>query len=379
MRTQKLLIAISCFAALSAFGQVKVGVVLSTTGPAASLGIPERNTIALYPTTIAGQKVEYTILDDTTDTTAARRNAEKFVADGVDVIIGTSTSPGTLAMIEAVARSRTPLISLGAAVRLVSPMDEQKRWVFKTPYNDSIIAETAVAHMAKNGVKTLGHIGFNDAYGESWYLELAKNAEKYGVKIVVSEKYNPKDTSVTAQVLKIIAANPDAVMTVGSGTPAALPQATLLERGYAGKFYQTSGVINNDFLRVGGKAVEGTLLPAGPVIVAEDLPDSNPAKQPSVDYKRKYEAAHGPGSVTTFGGNAWDAMLILQKAVPEALAKAKPGTVEFRTALRDGIEGIRNLPATHGLINMTPDDHNGFSADAPVIITIKNGRWTMPK
>jgi branched-chain amino acid transport system substrate-binding protein len=299
--------------------------------------------------------------------------------DKVDVIIGPSTSPTTLGVIEVVAKSQTPMISLGAAVRLVSPMDDQKRWVFKTPYNDSIIAEAAVLHMVKNGVKQLGHIGFNDAYGESWFLELQKAADKHGVKIVVTEKYNPKDTSVTAQVLKVMSANPQAVLIVGSGTPAVLPQATLVERNYKGKIYQTSGVINNDFLRVGGKNVEGTLLPSGPVIVIDQLPDSNAAKKPGMEYKQKYEAAFGAGSLTTFGANGWDAMLILQRAIPEALKKAKPGTVEFRVALRDAIEGVRNLPGTHGMINMTAADHNGFAADAPVMITITNGKWAVAK
>lgn len=379
MTLKRILIALTCCVAVSAYAQIKVGVTVSTTGPAASLGIPEKNTVALYPATIGGQRIEYTILDDASDTTAARRNAEKFVSDGVDVIIGTSTSPGTLAMIETAAKSRTPLISLGAAVRLVSPMDEQKRWVFKTPYNDSIIAEAIAVHMAKTGVKSLGIVAFNDAYGESWVLEMSKYAAKHGIKISISEKYNPKDTSVTAQALKVMAANPDAVLTIGSGTPAVLPQATLLERGYKGKFYQTSGVINNEFLRVGGKAVEGTLLPAGPVIVVDDLPDGNPAKQPSLEFKRRYDAAYGAGGITTFGGNAWDALVLLQKAIPEALPTAKPGTAEFRSALRDAIEGAKNLPSTHGLVNMTAEDHNGYAASAPVIITIKNGQWTLAK
>jgi branched-chain amino acid transport system substrate-binding protein len=369
-----------CAFALTATAQIKVGITTGTTGPAASLGIPEKNTATLFPATIAGQKMEYLILDEASDTTTARRNVEKFTSeDKVDVIIGPGTSPTTLAAIEVTAKSQTPMISLGAAVRLVSPMDDQKRWVFKTPYNDSIIAEAAVLHMVRTGVKALGHIGFNDAYGESWYLELAKAAEKHNVKMVVTEKYSPKDTSVTAQVLKIMAAKPDAVLIVGSGTPSVLPQATLVERGYKGKIYQTSGVINNDFLRVGGKNVEGTLLPGGPVIVVDQLPDSHPAKKPGMEYKQKYEAAFGAGSLTTFGANAWDAMLILQRAIPEALKKAKPGTTEFRVALRDAIEGVKNLPATHGTINMTPTDHNGFAADAPVMIRIVNGKWTFAK
>jgi branched-chain amino acid transport system substrate-binding protein len=366
--------------AFSANAQIKIGMTLATTGPAASLGIPEKNTATLYPATIAGQKVEYIILDDATDTTTARKNVEKLTSeDRVDAIIGPSTSPTSLAVIEVAAKSQTPLISLGAAIRIVTPMDDQKRWIFKTPYNDTSVAEASVLHMIKNGIKTLGHIGYNEAYGESWYQELKKAAEKHNLKIVATETFSPKDTSVTAQILKIMATNPQAVIVVGAGTPAVLPQATLVERGYKGKIYQTAGVINNDFLRVGGKNVEGTLLPSGPVIVVDQIPASNAAKKPALDYKQKYEAKFGPGTLTTFGANAWDAMLILQQAIPVALKRAKPGTVEFRTALRDAIEGVRNLPTTHGMMNMSPTDHSGYAADAPVIITITGGKWAYAK
>ena len=367
-------------AAVTAHAQIKVGIILSTTGPAASLGIPEKNTVTLYPTTAGGQKLDFIILDDATDTTSARRHTEKLTSeDKVDVIIGSSTSPASLAMIEVAANSRTPMISLAASGRLVLPMDDQKRWVFKMPYNDAISAEAILSHMVKNGVKTLGFIGYAEAYGESWLQETIKGADKFKVKIVATERFNPKDTSVTAQVLKVMAANPQAVLVVGAGTPAALPHATLVERGYKGRIYQTGGVINNDFLRVGGKNVEGALIPTGPVVVVDELPDSNPAKKPGAEYKQKYEAAFGAGSTTTFGANAWDAMLVLQRAAPEALKKAKPGTPEFRVALRDAIEGVKNLPATHGMINMTPADHNGFDLNAPVMITVRGGKWAVAK
>jgi branched-chain amino acid transport system substrate-binding protein len=366
--------------AFSANAQIKIGLSLATTGPAASLGIPEKNTVPLYPTTIAGQKIEYIVLDDASDTTTARKNVEKLTSeDKVDAIIGPSTSPTVLAAIEVAAKSQTPMIALGAAIRIVQPMDDQKRWIFKTPYNDTIVAEATAIHMAKNGMKNVGHIGFNEAYGESWLAEFKKAADKHGVKITASETYSPKDTSVTAQILKIMATNPQAVLIVGAGTPAVLPQATLVERGYKGKIYQTAGVINNDFLRVGGKNVEGTLLPSGPVIVVDQLPDSNPAKKPAMEYKTKYEAKNGPGTLTTFGANGWDAMLIIERAIPEALKKGKPGTVEFRTALRDGIENVRNLPTTHGMLNMSPTDHNGYAPEAAVIVTITNGKWTYAK
>jgi branched-chain amino acid transport system substrate-binding protein len=365
-------------AALPVHAQIKVGVTVSATGPAASLGIPERNTFQFVPTTIAGQKVEYIVLDDASDTTRARQNAEKFVnEDKVDVIVGSTTTPNSLAMIEVAARSRTPMISMAASARIVEPVDDVKRWVFKTPQSDALMASAITQNMSDNGVKTLAYIGFNDAYGEGWAAEIAKFADLRKIKLVANERYSRTDTSVTGQILKILATNPDAVLIGASGTPAALPQATLVERGYKGKIYQTHGVANADFLRVGGKNVQGTLLPAGPILVAEQLPDSNPSKKVALEYKKLYEGKHGAGSLSTFGGHAWDTVLILQAAVPEALKRAKPGTAEFRAALRDAIENTRDLRATHGVFNMSPQDHNGLDQRARVMVTIDKGQWKL--
>jgi branched-chain amino acid transport system substrate-binding protein len=358
--------------------QIKVGVTVSATGPAASLGIPERNTFQFMPTEIAGQKVEYIVLDDASDTTRARQNTEKFVnEDRVDVIIGSTTTPNSLAMTEVAARSRTPMISMAASARIVEPVDDTKRWVFKTPQSDALMASAITQHMSDNGVKTLAYIGFNDAYGEGWAGEIAKFTDLRKIKLVASERFNRTDTSVTGQILKILATNPDAVLIGASGTPAALPQATLVERGYKGRIYQTHGVANADFLRVGGKNVDGTLLPAGPILVAEQLPDSNASKKVALEYKKLYEGKHGAGSLSTFGGHAWDTYLILAAAVPEALKKAKPGTPEFRVALRDAIENVRDLRATHGVFNMSAQDHNGLDQRARVMVRIDKGQWKL--
>lgn len=363
----------------AASADIKVGVTLSTTGPVASLGIPEKNSFSLMPDTIGGQKIEYVVLDDASDTTSARRNAERLVTEeNVDVLIGSSTTPNSLAMIEIAAQSGTPMISLGAGNVIVVPMDEQKKWVFKTPYNDSSIAEATARHMAQIGVQTAAYISFNDAYGESWISEFEKSAERNNIEIVAAEKYNRTDTSVTAQVLRVMSADPDAILVIGGGTPAVLPQSTLVERGYDNPIYQTSGVVNNDFLRVGGGDVEGTYLAAGPVIVVDELPDNHPVKAVAMDYKTKYEAAYGEGTLATFGANAWDAMLIVEHAIPKALKLAEPGTSEFRMHLRDAIEATSGLPLTHGVNSMSPDDHSGFSADEPIIITIVNGTWALP-
>ena len=378
MQLKKLALLCAAVAGFStaAWADVNVGVTLSATGPAASLGIPERNTIALMPREIAGQKINYIVLDDASDTTAAVTNTRKLISENkVDIVLGSTTTPNSLAMIDAVTESKTPMISMAASASIVEPVDAKKRWVFKTPQNDIMMALAIAEHMAASGVKTAAYIGFSDAYGEGWAREFSKALELKKIQLVANERFSRTDTSVTGQVLKIMGAKPDAVLVGGSGTPAALPQKTLKERGYAGKYYQTHGVANADFLRVGGKDVEGTLLPAGPVLVAAQLPASNPVRKSALEYIDAYEKAHGKGSVSTFGGHAWDAGLLLKAAVPVALNKAQSGTPEFRAALRDALEGTKNVAGAHGIFNMSPTDHLGLDQRARVMVKIENGTW----
>jgi branched-chain amino acid transport system substrate-binding protein len=378
MTLKKTLIALAATlaAATLAHADVNVGVTVSATGPAASLGIPEKNTIALMPPTIGGQKINYIVLDDASDTTQAVSNTRKLITESkVDIILGSTVTPNSLAMIDVVAENQTPMISMAASARIVEPVDAKKRWVFKTPQNDIMMSLAIAASMADNGVKTVGFIGFADAYGEGWYQEFAKAAGLKGLTIVASERYVRTDTSVTGQVLKIVAAKPDAVLIGASGTPAVLPQRALKERGYAGKYYQTHGVANNDFLRVGGKDVEGTLLPSGPVLVAAQLPASHPVRKSALEYVTKYEAMYGKGSVSTFGGHAWDTGMLMQVAVANALKKAQPGTAEFRAALRDALENTKEVQGAHGIFNMSTTDHLGLDQRARVMVKIENGAW----
>lgn len=381
MRRLTLLAAtLAALGANLAHADINVGVSLSATGPAASLGIPEKNTFALLPTTIAGQKVNYIVLDDATDPTAATKNVKKLTSENkVDVIVGSTTTPNSLAMADVAAETETPMISMAGSAIVVEPMDAKRYWVFKTPQNDAHMATAIVEHMTTHGVKTVAFIGFADAYGEGWWKEFAKIAEARKLKIVASERYQRNDTSVTGQALKILAAKPDAVLVGAAGTPAVLPQKTLKEKGYKGLVYQTHGVANQDFLRVGGKDVEGAYLPVGPVVVANQLPNDNPVKKAALEYVKKYEAAHGAGSVSAFGAHAWDASILLQHAVPVALKKGQPGTKEFRKALRDALEGTTNVVGSHGIYNMTPQDHMGFDQRARVMVRIENGTWKLQK
>jgi len=320
--------------------------------------------------------VNYIVLDDASDTTTAVANTRKLLTEHkVDIVIGSTTTPNSLAMIDAVAEAQTPMISMAASARIVEPQDAKKRWVFKTPQNDIQMSLAIAEHMAAAGVRTVGFIGFADAYGEGWFQEFTKAAELKKLRVVASERYARNDTSVTGQVLKLMSAQPDAILIAGSGTPAALPQISLKERGYAGAIYQTHGVANADFLRVGGKDVEGTFLPAGPVLVAEQLPASHPVRKSALAYAAAYEGAYGKGSVSTFGGHAWDAGLLMSTAAPVALKKARPGTPEFRAALRDAIEQVRELPGAHGIFSLSAADHLGLDQRARVMVKIENNAW----
>ena len=377
---KKLTLAVLATLSTAVWADINVGVSLSATGPAASLGIPEKNTIGLLPTTIGGQKVNYIVLDDATDPTAATKNIKKLISENkVDVMIGSTTTPNSLAMMDVAVDNETPLISMAGSAIVVEPMDAKRHWIFKTAQNDAHMATAIVQHMTDKNVQTVAFIGFADAYGEGWYKEFAKIAETRKLKIVASERYQRNDTSVTGQVLKVMAAKPDAILIGGAGTPAALPQKSLKEKGYKGIIYQTHGVANNDFLRVCGKDCEDTVLPTGPVLVAAQLPADNPVKKSAMEYVGKYEAVHGKGSVNAFGGYAWDAGILLANAAPVALKKAQPGSKEFRAALRDALEATRNVAGAHGVYNMSANDHLGLDQRARVMVNIKDGAWQLAR
>ena len=356
---------------------VNVGVVVSATGPAASLGIAERNTVALLPRQIGSTKVNYTILDDATDATQAVRNMRKLISENnADVIIGTTATPGSLAMIDVAAEKKIPMISLAASASIVQPVEGARAWSFKTPQNDVLMATAVVQAMEKAGSGKIGFIGFSDAYGQNWLKELKNALQGKQIEIVATESYARPDTSVTGQVLKLLAAKPDAILIAGSGTAAALPQRELKQRGYKGQIYQTHGAGNSEFLKMCGSACEGLVLPAGPILVADQLPPANPMRATGLDYTQKYEAQYGKGSVSGFGGHMSDAGALVAAAIPKALAGgAKPGTEGFRQALRDALENTKDVVGVHGVFNMSAKDHSGLDERARVLLRVKNGQW----
>jgi branched-chain amino acid transport system substrate-binding protein len=366
--------------ALAAQAQLRVGVILSLTGPGASLGIPAQNTVKLWPTEIAGQKVVLTVLNDETDPTVAAKNATRLLnEDKVDVIVGPSLTPTSLAALEQAAQARTPLISLAGGGAIVLPQDGPRTWAFKMSPPESVAVARVIDHMLANGVKTVGTIGITTSYGEGFLKVFEAMAPAKGLKIVGTEKYNQTDTSVTSQILKLSSANPDAVYIFSAGTPGALPQLELVKRGYRGRVYQTQGVANADFLRVGGKDLEGTVMTVAPVLVAEQLPDALPNKKPALEYVTRYEAAYGTHSRSLFGASAWTAWLWLEAAVPQALKSAQPGTPAFRAALRSALEGMKEVVTAEAVYNMSAADHNGVDARSQVLVRIEGGNWKLLK
>ncbi len=368
------LAAAALLAALPARADITVGVSLPLTGPASGLGLPMQNQFKLWPATIAGEKLNLIVLDDATDPTKGVQNARRFVTDDkVDVIIGSAATPVAIPMAEVAAESGT--VQLAASPIGLPPGKDG--WTFRLPQSNDVMAHAMAGLMVKQGVKTLGFLGYTDAYGEQWLKSISAEAEKNGMKIVATERFARSDTSVTAQALKLAAARPDAILVVASGSGAAMPELGILERGYKGRIYQTHAAATRDLMRVGGKAVEGTYVVSGPAVVGELLPDSHPSKKLALDFVARYEKAYGTGSRNQFAGHAYDALLVLEKTVPVALKKGRPGTPAFRAALRDAIEGMGRTVFSHGVMNWTAADHWGYTNETGVMLKVVNGDWAL--
>jgi branched-chain amino acid transport system substrate-binding protein len=369
-------LALAGLTAFAAQAQMKVGVIASATGPTAAVGIPQKNSAALLPKKIGNLDVEYTVLDDASDSTQTVALIKKLLIDKVDAIIGPSGSPNSMAALQFIAEAKTPMLAPVGTTAVVLPMDEQKRWVFKTTQNDDLICQALVAHMVRKGVKTVGYIGFNDAYGESWFKVFTTMIDKAGIKLIANERFQRTDQSVIGQATKIVAANPDAVLVGAAGGPTVLPHRTLVERGYKGQIYQTHGAATPDFVRLGGKDVDGAVMAASLMLVLDQVSDANPAKKTALAYIAAYEKLYGT-KPATFGANVYDAGLLLQRAVPEALKHGQPGTEAFRVALRDALEGTHELVGTQGVYNMSAADHSGFDRRGRELMQLTNGVWRL--
>ena len=364
-------------AAFAAGAQIRIGLMVSATGPTSAIGIPQKNTGDILPRTISGASVEYISLEDGGDATRAVQNVKKLVQEHhIDALIGPSTTPNAFAILDVIADAKVPMMATVGTSSVVEPLDAKKRWVFKTTQNDDLIAAALLSHMNRHGVKSIGFIGFNDPYGENWLKVFGGLAEKAGVRVVAVERFARTDASVTGQTLKLIAARPDAMLIAAVGGPAVLPQATLREQGFKGTIYQTHAVATDDFIKLGKDKVEGTVLAAGPMLVIDEIPASNPTKKVAEEYIAAYEKQFGV-KPATFGANTWDAGLLLERAIPAALRMAKPGTEAFRSALRDALEQEKEVVGCQGVFNMSPTNHNGMDERARVLVTVKDGRFRL--
>ncbi|WP_413816659.1 ABC transporter substrate-binding protein [Piscinibacter gummiphilus] len=361
------------FAAGAAQADITIGVVLPLTGPGNGLGIPVNNYIKLWPTSIAGEKLNVIVLDDASDPTKGVQNAKKLVTeDKVDVLVGSAVTPVAIAMAGVAAEAQTVQLMMSPA-NLPAGKDT---WSFRLPQSNAVMAHALIEHMKKKGIKQIGFLGYTDAYGEGWLNDFkAESAKLGGPQIVAVERFARPDTSVTAQALKLVSANPPAILVVASGSGAAMPHKGLIERGYKGTIYQTHAAASRDLVRIGGKDVEGSFVVSGPAVAPEQLPDSHPSKKLALDFVQKYEKAYGAGSRNQFGAHGYDAAIVLEKVVPVALKAGKPGTQAFRSALRDAIENMGRTVLSQGVVTYSKDNHWGFTTETGVILKVVKGEW----
>lgn len=356
--------------------EITIGISISTTGPAAALGVPERNALEFVPKEIGGVPLKLIVLDDGGDPTNATTNARRFVTESkADVIIGSSTTPPTIAISNVANEAGVPHISL--APFPVTP--ERTKWSVVLPQAVSIMGKELYAHMKAHDVKTVGFIGYSDSYGDLWLNDFKSQGVPLGLKLADEERFARPDTSVTGQALKLVAANPDAILVAASGTAAGLPQQELRDRGYKGLIYQTHGAAAMDFIRIAGHAAEGVIMASGPVMDPEDQPDSALTKKPGLALDTAYEKKYGPNSRSQFAGHAYDAFQVLERVIPAALKTAKPGTPEFHEAIRQAFLSEHEIAATQGVYNFTEKDRNGLDDRSRILLTVKNGKYVLVK
>ena len=358
--------------AMAQTNEIVIGITVTTTGPAAALGIPERNALEFVPKEIDGVPLKVIVLDDGGDPTNATTNARRFVTESkADIIMGSSTTPSSIAVSNVANEAGIPHIGLSPFP--ITP--ERAKWSVTMPQPVPIMGKVLYEHMKAHNIKTVGYIGYSDSYGDLWFNDFKNQGIPMGMTLVDEERFARPDTSVAGQVLKLVAANPDAVLVGASGTAAGLPQAALRERGYKGLIYQTHGAASMDFIRIAGPAAEGVIMASGPVMNPEGQPDSALTKKPGLALNAAYEAKYGPNSRSQFAGHSYDAFEVLKRVIPVALKAGKPGTPEFREGIRQAWLTEREIVASQGVYNFTEKDRYGLDDRSRIILTVKNGKY----
>ena len=365
-------LALPAYPAAAQTSEITIGISTTTTGPAAALGIPERNALEFVPKEIGGVPLKIIVLDDGGDPTNATTNARRFVTESkADIIMGSATTPPTIAISNVANEAGIP--HFGLAPFPVTP--ERAKWSVVMPQPVPIMGKVLYEHMKAHNIKTVGYIGYSDSYGDLWFNDFKNQGVPMGMTLVDEERFARPDTSVAGQVLKLVAANPDAILVGASGTAAALPQTALRERGYKGLIYQTHGAASMDFIRIAGPAAEGVIMASGPVMNPEGQPDSALTKKPGLALNTAYEAKYGPNSRSQFAGHSYDAFEVLKRIIPTALKTAKPGTPEFREAIRQALLSEREIAASQGVYNWTEKDRSGLDDRSRIVLTVKDGKY----
>src|SRR5919206_145079 len=369
-------LALPALPALAQTSEITIGITTTTTGPGAALGIPERNALEFVPKEIGGVPLKVIVLDDGGDPPTAPTNARRFVTESkADIIMGSALTPPTIAVSNVANEAGIP--HFGLAPFPITP--ERAKWSVAMPQPIPIMGKVLYQHMKAHGIKTVGYIGYSDSYGDLWANDFKAQAVPMGMTLATEERFARTDTSVTGQVLKLLAANPDAVLVGASGTAAALPQSTLRDRGYKGLIYQTHGAASMDFIRIAGAAAEGVIMSSGPVMSPESQPDSALTKKPGLALNTAYEAKYGANSRSQFAGHSYDAFEVLKRVIPVALKAGKPGTPEFREGIRQALLTERDIAASQGVYNFTEKDRYGLDDRSRILLTVKNGKYVMVK
>ncbi|SED84319.1 amino acid/amide ABC transporter substrate-binding protein, HAAT family [Rhizobiales bacterium GAS188] len=354
--------------------EITVGFINAVTGPASSLGLQYKRGLAAAPMQVGSETIKLITLDDQTDTTVAVKDARKLIEDSnIDILFSPPDSPSVFAIVPVSRDAKVPLVSLSTA----AVPGEDGQWMITISQPLPLMLSADVEDMKKKGVKRLAYIGFGDAWGDAVYSALKPQADAAGIEIVAKESYARADTSVTAQALRMLAAKPDAVLTGGSGSPGATPHLALAQLGYKGVAYSTHAVINADFVRVGGASVQGVIAPAGPIAVADQLPQDNPIRGACETFKAAYQRANGDVAPDPFSAYAYDGWLVFLDAAKRALAVAKPGTPEFRTALRDALASTHDVVGTHAVYSFKPGERYGVDDRARVLVQLGKSGWTL--
>src|SRR6201995_578373 len=299
--------------------EITIGTTITTTGPGAPLGIPERNALEFVPKEIGGVPLKVIVLDDGGDPTTATTNARRFVTESkADVIMGSAVTPPTIAVSNVANEAGIP--HFGLSPFPITP--ERMKWSVAMPQPIPIMGKVLYEHMKAHNVKSVGYIGYSDSYGDLWFNDFKAQGVPMGLTLADEERFARPDTSVTGQVLKLVAANPDAILIGASGTAAALPQTELRNRGYKGLIYQTHGAASMDFIRIAGPAAEGVIMASGPVMDPEDQPDSALTKKRGPALDTAYEAKYGPNIRSQFAGHAYDAFKVRERVSPVVRKKS---------------------------------------------------------